>query len=124
MFILIIEIVEVLVVSFKAITLVLILQTKIFFGLHEIELLNMKIRISFLILLAYFAQNGCFCDEDVTPKPIIPPEKYRLPRSVFPELYTLNVFTHINDDEGYKFNGDVRIQVIYLGFSALLFQLA
>lgn len=68
--------------------------------------------IIYSILLAYLASN-CFCADDAPPKVFVPPEKYRLPRSVFPELYTLNVFTHINDDEGFKFYGDVRIKVIF-----------
>jgi len=63
------------------------------------------------ILLVYFVRNGCFCAEDAAPKVFISPEKYRLPRSIFPEFYKLNIFTHINDDEGFKFYGDVRIKV-------------
>lgn len=65
------------------------------------------------ILLAYFARNICFGEESAPPKVFVPPEKYRLPRTVFPELYTLNVFTHINDEHGFKFYGDVRIKVIF-----------
>lgn len=45
------------------------------------------------------------------PKIFISPEKYRLPRTVLPEFYKLNIFTHINDEEGFKFYGDVRIKV-------------
>lgn len=76
----------------------------------------MRSLIFISILLAYFAQNVCFCAEDAAPKVFVPPEKYRLPRSILPEFYKLNVFTHINDDEGFKFYGDVRIKVIYLGY--------
>lgn len=36
---------------------------------------------------------------------------YRLPRTIFPEHYKLHVLTHINDDEGFKYYGDVRIKV-------------
>lgn len=64
------------------------------------------------VLLVYFAWNVCFCDENAAPKVFLSPEKYRLPRSVFPEIYKLTVFTHINDEEGFKFYGDVRIKVI------------
>lgn len=69
----------------------------------------MKAFISFLILLAYFAPNGYYCEVQAT---TYSPEKYRLPRSIFPELYELNVFTHLNDEEGFKFYGEVRILVI------------
>lgn len=64
------------------------------------------------ILLVYFARNVCFCDEEAAPKVFVSPATYRLPRTIFPELYTLNIFTHINDEEGFKFYGDVRIKVI------------
>lgn len=37
-------------------------------------------------------------------------EKYRLPKSIRPDYYKLNVLTHINDDEGFKFIGDVSIK--------------
>lgn len=85
----------------------------------------------------FFTQNVCFCDDRTDPvtagvvasasvadaiestksstpsppKMYISPEKYRLPRTVLPELYKLNIFTHINDEEGFKFYGDVRIKV-------------
>lgn len=74
--------------------------------------------VIFTILLAYIAQSSCFyADGPATPKVYISPEKYRLPRTIFPELYTLNVFTHINDDQGFKFYGDVRIKVIFRLFT-------
>lgn len=38
-------------------------------------------------------------------------DKYRLPDSVRPEHYKLTIFTHINDDEGFKYYGDVRITI-------------
>lgn len=37
--------------------------------------------------------------------------KYRLPDTVRPEYYKLTIFTHLNDDEGFKYYGDVRITV-------------
>lgn len=36
---------------------------------------------------------------------------YRLPRSIRPDYYRLHVLTHIDDDEGFKFNGEVAIKV-------------
>lgn len=68
--------------------------------------------IVWTVFLAYVARNGCLCD-DATSKVFVPPEKYRLPRTVLPEFYKLNIFTHINDEEGFKFYGDVRIKVIF-----------
>lgn len=62
------------------------------------------------IFLVNFLLNCCSCEE-TAPKVNIPAELFRLPRSVFPEYYKLNVFTHINDEEGFKFFGDVLIKV-------------
>lgn len=38
-------------------------------------------------------------------------EAYRLPNSVRPEFYKLNVFTNLGDENGFKFHGDVAIKV-------------
>lgn len=92
---------------------------------------EMNCCVVWTIILVYFTQNVCFGDDqmdtmtaDATtsstaspPKIYVSPEKYRLPRAVLPEFYKLNIFTHINDDEGFKFYGDVRIKVnIYIYF--------
>lgn len=91
----------------------------------------MNLRVVWTVFLVYVAQNVCFCDDPTDPitagvvasaestksttasppKVLVSPEKYRLPRTVLPEFYKLNIFTHINDDEGFKFYGDVRIKV-------------
>lgn len=84
---------------------------------------DMRASITIAILLVYFAQNVCFCAEDAAPKVFVPPEKYRLPRTIFPELYKLNILTHINDDEGFKFYGDVRIKVNLFGLLTGIFPL-
>lgn len=95
---------------------------------HQIE---MHSRVVWTVFLVYITQNVCFCDDptgpvtagvvassestkpstESPPKVFVPPENYRLPRTVLPEFYKLNIFTHINDDEGFKFYGDVRIKV-------------
>lgn len=36
---------------------------------------------------------------------------YRLPRSITPENYKLEIFTHLNDTEGFIFRGIVTIKV-------------
>lgn len=97
--------------------------------------------IVWTILVICITQNCCICDENVVvtaaapinekatskivstttatttmPKVYISPEKYRLPRTIFPEFYKLTIFTHINDAEGFKFYGDVRIKVILFGY--------
>lgn len=38
-------------------------------------------------------------------------ENYRLPTSLKPEHYKLEVLTHLGDDEGFKFTGKVWIKV-------------
>lgn len=107
---------------------------------------EMNFCVVWTIFLVYFTQNVCFCDDrtgpvtagviasasaasnestkSTTPSPpkvFISPEKYRLPRTVLPELYKLNIFTHINDEEGFKFYGDVRIKVYTHLYSCLHF---
>lgn len=59
----------------------------------------------FILMLQF-----CACDGS-TEKATISGDKYRLPRNLFPELYKLTVFTHIDDDKGFKYYGDVRITV-------------
>lgn len=43
----------------------------------------------------------------------VPSEVYRLPQTVFPEYYKLNVLTHIDDEEGFRFFGNVSILVSF-----------
>lgn len=105
-----------LLLLFQTIVTLLILIIYISIECFRFHRNDMRSFIFISILLAYFAQNVCYCAEDAAPKVFVPPEKYRLPRSILPEFYKLNVFTHINDDEGFKFYGDVRIKVIYLGY--------
>lgn len=72
---------------------------------------NMNIRGLITICLVHFLWGFCLCDENAT-KAVKPAAiNYRLPRSVFPEYYALNILTHINDEEGFKYYGDVRIKV-------------
>lgn len=106
---------------------------------HRFHRNEMNLCVVWTIFLVFFTQNVCFCDDRTDPvtagvvastsataaaaaatestksatppKVYISPEKYRLPRTVLPELYKLNIFTHINDEEGFKFYGDVRIKV-------------
>lgn len=76
---------------------------------------NMNTRgfiIIFSILWGY-----CLCNHNGTTRAVTKPTpNYRLPRTIFPEHYKLNVLTHINDDEGFKYYGDVRIKVIVFYF--------
>lgn len=62
------------------------------------------------IVVIHFLLNYC-TSEDAAPKVNVAAELFRLPRTVLPEYYKLNVFTHINDEEGFKFFGDVLIKV-------------
>lgn len=105
-----------LLLLFQTIVTLLILIIYISIECFRFHRNDMRSFIFISILLAYFARNVCYCAEDAAPKVFVPPDKYRLPRSILPEFYKLNVFTHINDDEGFKFYGDVRIKVIYLGY--------
>ena len=41
---------------------------------------------------------------------------YRLPTSITPENYKLEIFTHLNDSEGFLFRGFVAITVSLLSF--------
>lgn len=55
-----------------------------------------------------------YADGDViVAKSDVPSEVYRLPQTVFPEYYTLNVLTHIDDDVGFRFLGNVSILVSF-----------
>lgn len=38
-------------------------------------------------------------------------DNYRLPTSITPENYKLEIFTHLNDSEGFTFRGIVEITV-------------
>lgn len=38
-------------------------------------------------------------------------DNYRLPQSITPENYKLEIFTHLNDSEGFTFKGIVEITV-------------
>lgn len=38
-------------------------------------------------------------------------DNYRLPLSITPDNYKLEIFTHLNDSEGFAFNGIVEITV-------------
>lgn len=67
--------------------------------------------ILIVTLIFILVSQFCVCDEPTEKSTNITGDKYRLPRSLFPELYKLTVFTHINDDEGFKFYGDVCITV-------------
>lgn len=44
--------------------------------------------------------------------PDIADNNYRLPSSITPENYKLEIFTHLNDTEGFIFRGVVTIKVI------------
>lgn len=62
--------------------------------------------------------NYCKCDEPiaVNAKINVTKANYRLPRSLSPETYKLQIFTHLNDAEIFKFYGDVQITVSFLFF--------
>lgn len=46
---------------------------------------------------------------------------YRLPTSITPENYNLEIFTHLNDSEGFLFRGIVAITVsFYLRWEFLI----
>lgn len=55
----------------------------------------------------------------------VPSEVYRLPQTIFPEYYKLNLLTHIDDEEGFRFLGNVSILVSlifsYADFVSFLF---
>lgn len=72
----------------------------------------MNIRSIITISLIHFLWGYCLCSENVT-KVVKPAINYRLPRDIFPEYYKLNILTHLNDEEGFKYYGDVRIKVIF-----------
>lgn len=44
----------------------------------------------------------------------VPSEVYRLPQTMFPEYYKLNLLTHIDDEEGFRFLGKVSILVSFM----------
>lgn len=46
-----------------------------------------------------------------TRKPIGLPHDFRLPESVKPEHYKLEIVTHLGDEDGYSFSGKVWIKV-------------
>lgn len=65
--------------------------------------------------IVLFLSLNCYqCDDAAVVKAPKSTDNYRLPRTLFPEYYKLNVFTHLNDDQGFKYYGDVRITVIKL----------
>lgn len=133
---------EITIADEKVLTQILIFLLRLNRRFHQIE---MSSPVVWTVFLVYIAQNVCFCDDPTgpvtagvvasaestksstapPPKVFVSPEKYRLPRTVLPEFYKLNIFTHINDDEGFKFYGDVRIKVhthaIYVFFVYILF---
>lgn len=54
-------------------------------------------------------------DSDVlAAKTDVPSEVYRLPQTIFPEYYKLNLLTHIDDEEGFRFLGNVSILVSFI----------
>lgn len=63
-----------------------------------------------IVTLFSLYSSAAVVDSD-EPKKDVSYEKYRLPKSIRPDYYKLNVLTHINDDEGFKFIGDVAIKV-------------
>lgn len=81
---------------------------------REIHWNKMDYQKLLIVLVLYLLHlcAGVAVEEEA--KNALPSEVYRLPRSIFPEYYKLNVFTHINDDEGFKFIGDVSIKVIVI----------
>lgn len=84
----------------------------IFHGLFQstfkMDKCSLIVTLIFILMMTQF----CVCDECIEKSTnITGGDKYRLPRNLFPELYKLTVFTHINDDEGFKYYGNVRITV-------------
>lgn len=71
-------------------------------------------------LIVFLSLNFCQCDDQTAVKATtnVTSVNYRLPRSLSPETYKLQIFTHLNDEDGFKYYGDVRITVsIYFYFN-------
>lgn len=66
-----------------------------------------------LLVFCILCVAGTYGDgvEKVAAASDVPSEVYRLPQTVFPEYYKLFLLTHIDDDEGFRFLGNVSILV-------------
>jgi hypothetical protein len=72
----------------------------------------LKYSVLFVLIInnfvtAYPKDSG---DESQEVKPAVY-DNYRLPTSITPENYKLEIFTHLNDSEGFTFRGIVEITV-------------
>lgn len=64
-----------------------------------------------LLLLTVYCFFLCIVANNDSNKESVPPDVYRLPKSVYPDYYKLKVLTHLNDADGFKFYGNVWIKV-------------
>ena len=64
-----------------------------------------------VFIFALFLSHGAYADLEEAPGDDKMYDSYRLPTSITPENYKLEVITHLNDTEGFIFRGVVWITV-------------